>query len=114
MVRHQQQSCECGVSLTALLPSSTYSGLVFRGSALRIRRPNDYRPDMVPQGGVLPQLDLARVTMGVGGGSGGGSGGGFSENRIFIGGIPYSMAEPQVRELFSAFGELKDLQLIMV
>ena len=90
-------------------------GIMYRGTALRVRRPNDYRPDLVPPPMGPPiQVDLSAVQMGGGMGGGGGSGGPPTnvKDRIFIGGIPYTMTEPQVRELFTAFGPLKDLQLI--
>lgn len=34
------------------------------------------------------------------------------DNRIFMGGIPFTMTEPQVREVCEAFGRLKQFNLI--
>jgi len=39
-------------------------------------------------------------------------GGADEDNRIFMGGIPFTMTEPQVREVCEAFGRLKQFNLI--
>lgn len=87
-------------------------GVMFKGNPLRVRRPNDYRPELVPPSMAPPlEVDLGAIQRG---GPGGGIGGPpmNTKDRIFIGGIPYTMTEPQIRELLAAFGPLKDLQLI--
>lgn len=79
-----------------------------RGSAVvRVRRPNDYRPDLVPpnQTGFIP-LNL------------GGVGGVVSTtvpdgpNKIFFGGVPNQLTVEQIKELFVAFGPLKSFHLV--
>lgn len=75
-------------------------------ATLRIRRPNDYRPDQVPQDiPPPPQLNLSAlgvVSTTVADGP----------NKVFIGGLPYHLSEEHVKELLSAFGSLKSFHLV--
>lgn len=67
---------------------------------LRIRRPTDYRPDLVQYSGPIPDLDmeyLATLGVSVPGGPG----------KIFVGGLPYNLDDEQIIELLEAFGKLK-------
>ena len=81
------------------------SGIEYRGHPLKIRRPNDYNPAMVPPSSESIKLDLSAlgvVSTTVP----------DSPNKIFIGGIPYSLDEKQVMELLQAFGRLKAFHLV--
>lgn len=72
---------------------------------LRIRRPNDYRPELVPKLGPIPRLNMELLaTLGATGAATGG--------KIFIGGIPYGITDEQVVELLSAFGPVKSFNQI--
>lgn len=68
-------------------------------TVLRIRRPNDYRPELLPPQGALPHLNqqlleaLGATAMSVG--------------KLFVGGLPYNLVDEQVMELLGAFGPLK-------
>lgn len=81
-------------------------GVTFRGQPLKIRRPNDYNPSLVPKDlGPIPTLNLAAlgiVSTTVSDGPG----------KIFIGGLPYHLNEEQVKELLQAFGPLKSFHLV--
>jgi len=90
-------------------------GIMFEGTTLRVRRPNDYNPT-IALGASAPSPDLNLAAIGLGGAMGGGmgmggmggmgmggmgGGGGMGNNsenpdRIFVGGLPYMLAEPQV------------------
>lgn len=85
-----------GISCHACNPPAT----------LRIRRPNDYRPDMVPQNVPPPPnfnlaaLGIVATTVADG------------PNKLFIGGLPYHLSEENVKELLQAFGLLKSFHLV--
>lgn len=72
-----------------------------------IKRPNDYNPALAPpvNPSTLPRLDTAKlgiVSATVPDGP----------NKIFIGGLPYHLTEPQVLELLEAFGTVKAFHLV--
>lgn len=68
---------------------------------IRVRRPNDYRPDMLPPSSEqIPDLNLD-VLGGMGCTVSSGPG------KVFIGGLPYNLADEQVKELLTAFGSIK-------
>lgn len=82
-------------------------------TTVRVRRPNDYRPDTLPPPGPAVQFNLAAVgilpqqhqqTNGVIGPTNNAS---VSASKIFIGGLPYTLSDQQVMELLSAFGEIR-------
>lgn len=81
-------------------------GIDFRGAPLKIRRPNDYNPALVPPGYektiVFDFAALGIVSTNVPDGPG----------KIFVGGIPYHLEEDQVKELLGAFGKLKAFYLV--
>ena len=94
-------------------------GIVMRGMTLRIKRPSDYNPQIH---GVAPSA--SRVvppphTQGYGGGA---SSQAFTgqissqvpdgPNKIFAGGIPYSLGENEVKELLGSFGQLRAFHLV--
>jgi cold-inducible RNA-binding protein len=37
----------------------------------------------------------------------------MQQNKLYIGNFPYSVTESQLRDLFSGYGEIQDLSLIM-
>eukprot|EP00904_Undaria_pinnatifida_P003298 jgi/Undpi1/1296/HiC_scaffold_11.g04688.m1 len=81
-------------------------GIVFKETQLKMRRPSDFNPSLVPASmGPIPKLNLSAL--------------GIisstvpdSDNKVFIGGLPYNLTEDQVRELLSAFGALKSFHLV--
>eukprot|EP00903_Cladosiphon_okamuranus_P010716 g10128.t1 len=81
-------------------------GIVFKETQLKMRRPSDYNPQLVPAASApIPKLNLSVL--------------GIisstvpdSDNKVFIGGLPYNLTEEQVRELLSAFGPLKSFHLV--
>ncbi len=80
-----------------------YSG----STIVRVRRPNDYRPETLPLGsvGATPFLNLA-VLGGLGATGSGGPG------KIFVGGLPYNLADEQIMELLAAFGSIKQFHQV--
>jgi len=88
-------------------------GIVLRGLALRVKRPSDYNPaqhGMAPGASKIPPPQFAQQ-------SGGGQQGVSNQvpdgpNKVFIGGIPYSLTENEVMELLSSFGQLKAFHLV--
>lgn len=106
-------------------------GMTYKGQPLKIRRPHDYKPEILPADirDKSEPLNLAMLSaIGVGGGSGGGHypGGGMgggatgigtsgnrdSIYRIFIGGLPSAIDEQQLAELMGAFGAVKHLNIV--
>lgn len=73
---------------------------------LRIRRPNDYRAELVPPANRNSQpLDLTAIGVIATSVPDG-------PNKIFIGGLPTSLNEDQVKELLSTFGPLRAFHLV--
>lgn len=80
-------------------------GVKFRSVSLRVRRPNDFIPSEVQSVRPPPGFDpavLGIVSTQVSDGP----------NKMFIGGIPYSLNEDQVKGLLKSFGELAAFNLI--
>lgn len=80
-------------------------GIKFNGIPLKIRRPNDFNPSLVPKSTQPLDFDLSAlgiISTTVPEGPG----------KIFIGGIPYHLMEEQVKELLQAFGKLKAFHLV--
>ena len=73
---------------------------------IRVRRPNDFRPELLPPPTrPIPALNLsgitaASITIPDG------------PNKIYVGNLPTSLGEEQVRELLEAFGQLRAFQLV--
>jgi splicing factor U2AF 65 kDa subunit len=67
---------------------------------LRIRRPNDYRPETLGPSGPIPEFN-SQVMQELGISQGPGS------DKVFVGGLPYNLRDDQIIELLSAFGRLK-------
>ena len=38
----------------------------------------------------------------------------MQQNKLYVGNFPYSVDESQLREMFSAYGEIQDIALIKV
>jgi splicing factor U2AF 65 kDa subunit len=82
-------------------------GVKFKGATLKIRRPNDFRPELVIESslGPIPVLDVAGlgvISTNVADGP----------NKMFIGGIPKQLNEEHVKEILQAFGNLKAFNLV--
>lgn len=74
-------------------------------SIIRVRRPNDFKPELMPPNlQPLPNfnLNVFGMTNMVAEGPG----------KLFIGGLPYYLEDEQVKELLSAFGTLKSFHLV--
>jgi splicing factor U2AF 65 kDa subunit len=80
-------------------------GVLFRSMSLRMRRPNDYNESICPPQPPPPGFDpamLGIVSTQVGDGP----------NKVFIGGIPYSLNEDAIKELLQTYGRLSAFNLI--
>jgi len=78
-----------------------FDGITLKGHSLKVRRPKDYKPvaEEKPTTSVgLPHIVSTNVQEG--------------PNKIFIGGLPSYLNEEQVKELLSAFGQLKSFNLV--
>lgn len=72
---------------------------------LRIRRPHDYKPELVTSNGPIPEFVLQEFqTIGTTVTDGAG--------KVFVGGLPYHLTDEQVKELLSTFGQLKAFNLV--
>jgi splicing factor U2AF subunit len=76
---------------------------------IRVRRPNDYNPVVAASLGPSQPSGLLKLNA-LGLAPGGGAADG--PDRVFVGGLPYYLNEPQVRELLEAFGPLRALDMI--
>ncbi|KAL9257531.1 Splicing factor U2af large subunit A-like protein [Drosera capensis] len=80
------------------------------GVAVRVRRPTDYNPTLAAALGPSqpsPHLNLAAIGLVpsvISAAEG--------QDRIFVGGIPYYIAETQIKELLESFGPLKGFDLV--
>lgn len=92
-------------SLAETAAALAMDGVLFSSMSLRMRRPNDYNeascPPVVPPPGFDPSL-LGIVSTQVGDGP----------NKVFIGGIPYSLTEDEVKVLLQTHGRLAAFNLI--
>lgn len=90
-----------------------YSGAT---ANLRVRRPNDYRPELVVSTGPIPTFKpdvLAQY--GVSPNQVGMPNSNIPSNspdKIFVGGLPYNLTDEQVMELLSTFGPLKSFHQV--
>merc|ERR1712217_38912 len=89
-------------------------GILWRGSQLRVRRPNDYNPsEAISLGPTTPCSNLNLDAIGLGS-----SGTSIinEENdayeRIFIGGLPHFLEEDQILDILCPFGEIKSFDLV--
>ena len=82
---------------------------MYDGIPIRVRRPNDYNPMAAAVlGPAQPSAQLNLGLLGLAPGAGNADG----PDRIFVGGMPYFLTEEQIRELLSAFGPLRALDVI--
>lgn len=77
------------------------------GSTLRVRRPNDFKPELVAPSVLnktlpvnLSVLGLVSTTVGDGPG------------KLFVGGLPYHLTDENVQELLAVFGPLKSFHMV--
>lgn len=75
-------------------------------SIIRVRRPNDFKPELMPSN-LQP---LANFNLNVFGMAAAAAAEG--PGKLFIGGLPYHLEDEQVKELLSAFGVLKSFHLV--
>jgi len=76
------------------------NGLSFKGASLQVMRPKDYRPETQPPLMGVPVLAGFSAT----GPASGGSVLADGPNKIFVGGLPYALAEENIRQLLESFG----------
>lgn len=96
-------------------------GLLFKGHPVKVRRPNDYNPTILPldikdkceplNTSMIPMAATGGGGIGLGLGMGGGMNTGGTV-RVFIGGMPPALEEAHLRELTSAFGIVSKLAII--
>lgn len=74
-------------------------------SILRVRRPNDYKPEQVAGARTGASMNLAQLGI---------IGTTVSDGpaKVFVGGLPYHLQDDDVKELLSAFGPLKSFHLV--
>ncbi len=76
------------------------------GTQLKVRRPSDFNAAALPPPGPnAPKVDMSRlgvVSTQVPDGP----------NKVFCGGLPYDLGEEQIKELLSAFGQLRSFHLV--
>lgn len=77
-------------------------------TTIRVRRPNDYRPELLPPSGPIPVLNLSGILDD----PSGKAPANFGPNKIFIGGLPYNLTDDQIMELLSAFGPIKNFHQV--
>ncbi len=113
------------IELTSALMA--LDGLVYKGNNLKIRRPHDYKPELLPaelRERAEPLNFAVLGNIGIGGGAGGGggqpsgatgigtTGNRDSAYRIFVGGLPSGVDEAALGELMGAFGAIKHLHIV--
>lgn len=92
-------------SLPETAAALAMDGVLFRNMSLRMRRPNDYNEGACPPVAAPPGFDpsmLGIVSTQVG----------DSPDKVFIGGIPYSLNEDDVKVLLQTHGRLAAFNLI--
>ena len=92
-------------------------GVMIQGEPVRIRRPNDYNPQIAQGLGPStpnPKLNLQAIGLDPSTLARSATTNILQEdpNRIFIGGLPYYLEEPQVRELLEALGPIARFDLV--
>lgn len=89
-------------------------GILWKGSQLRIRRPNDYSPaEATSLGPTTPSLNLNLEAIGLGNtGTTKTQEKDDTDDRIFIGGFPHFFTEDQVLDIMHPFGEIKTFDLV--
>ncbi|KAG9511245.1 Splicing factor U2AF 50 kDa subunit [Fragariocoptes setiger] len=77
-------------------------GVSFKNQALKIRRPHDYQPLPGTEQSTRAPLPPGVISTVVA----------DSPNKIFIGGLPIYLTDEQVKELLTAFGQLRAFNLV--
>eukprot|EP01024_Parvocaulis_polyphysoides_P010517 TRINITY_DN13597_c0_g2_i1.p2 TRINITY_DN13597_c0_g2~~TRINITY_DN13597_c0_g2_i1.p2 ORF type:complete len:391 (+),score=53.85 TRINITY_DN13597_c0_g2_i1:34-1206(+) len=86
-------------------------GIMFEGVSVRVRRPHEYNPASASTLG--PSVPNPKLKLGaIGLTPGLGNMVMDASERVFVGGLPYYLTDDQCRELLSAFGELKQFDLV--
>jgi splicing factor U2AF subunit len=104
-----RDKCFCFLELNSIELTTaccSLDGISYRGNTLKIRRPNDFRPEAMPTNlPPTPVFDLAALGI-VGTNVAEGPG------KVFVGGLPYHLTEDEIKELLSAFGPLRSFHLV--
>ena len=80
-------------------------GISYKNATLRIRRPNDFRPEALPAN-LPPPPDLDLSFLGIV------SNAAYEgPNKLLISGVPVHLSESDIKELLGAFGTLKMFHL---
>jgi|UniRef100_A0AC35GV39 splicing factor U2AF subunit len=74
-----------------------FDGINFMGQQLKIRRPRDYQP-MNSSYDMMGRMPVSNIVV-------------DGPNKLYIGGLPQFFTDDQVKELLSAFGQLKAFSL---
>lgn len=95
------------------------AGVMMDSQPIRVRRPNDYNAaSAAPLGPALPSPSLNLAAVGMTGLSSADATATTAvppedqANRLFIGGLPYFLTDPMVKELVEAFGPVKSFKLV--
>lgn len=75
---------------------------------LRVRRPHDYRPELLPPCTSVPNIQIPWFTPSLAAAAPTPSGPG----KVFVGGLPITLSDQKVQEILSAFGPLKSFNLV--
>ena len=101
--------CFCFMELNSIELTTaccSLDGISYNGNTLKIRRPNDFRPEAMPAGlSPPPVFNLAALGI-VGTTVAEGPG------KVFVGGLPYHLTEDEIKELLGAFGPLRSFHLV--
>ena len=104
-----RDKCFCFLELNSIELTTaccSLDGISYQGNTLKIRRPNDFRPEAMPPGlGSPPVFNLSALGI-VGTTVAEGPG------KVFVGGLPYHLTEEEIKELLGAFGPLRSFHLV--
>ena len=104
-----RDKCFCFMELSSIELTTaccSLDGISYCNNTLKIRRPNDFRPEAMPSDvPPAPVFNLAALGI-VGTTVAEGPG------KVFIGGLPYHLTEDEIKELLSAFGPLRSFHLV--
>jgi splicing factor U2AF subunit len=82
--------------------------LVWKGTPLKIKRPNDYQPHKLPPASMnapLITLDVTKLEFGGGPAA-------QAEHRVYIGGLPADTTEADLKPIFEQFGVIDKFDLV--
>jgi splicing factor U2AF 65 kDa subunit len=104
-----RDKCFCFLELNSIELTTaccSLDGISYLGNTLKIRRPNDFRPEAMPADVPPPPvfnlaaLGIVGTTVAEGPG------------KVFVGGLPYHLTEDEIKELLGAFGPLRSFHLV--